>query len=763
MILIPLCCFVIVWTIRKCYPQLQKKGALRKDVIIAAVEYAVMLVILLVLHLFASGSHRTIPILVSLLCCSLPFACSLLQNDKKAVRIVPLLKRLSILSAVILLAEVFVMNGKCYAPEHNSLVYTAEDISFSGDAEPDGQFIQITGNAQIDLRDVPDQMGGLLLFVSREHTKDTLPFKVSLTMQDDNFTDNPQMVQQKYEMAYDSMLRLSFHPYGHIHALHIGFEEVREPVTLNYICAVQKLPFAFSRMRFWILFAIGSLIIVIITEKWYRIRFHSRKPVHAVCVLLTIALCVGLCACVQRSWDKPYEYNPEAIHTEDPFAMTLDAFEKGQLWLDLEADPALEEIENVYVRDLRDKSDAFSYWDLAYYKGHYYAYFGVTPVLLFYYPYYLLGHQQPTVNMAMLFFGVLAAVFLCLAILELLHLMCPHPNLLLLLLSFPTACSISGIYWLLNIGGTYGLPPVCGLCFVYLCIWTGLLACRMKRMPARMALLLLSGTAMAFAFGARPSVALNAAILVPLFIGILLYRRQKLQLRLGQAACFLVPVALGAAGLMYYNQVRFGSPLEFGTSYQLTVSNVNANRMYLSDLPGAIYNYFLIPPRTKTTFPFLDTQWGSINNFQHYIYAEGVIGWLSYALISFGILCLPKGLAADSSVMHLRTNRVQRRSLLVVCFLMPVLLAWMDFSMGGSCQRYFFDVIPLLLLGCLTVLMRCCRKPDGNRHLYVLSCLALCSSFMLMWLVLLGHRDCGLVRNLPNLYNTVEELVVFWQ
>ncbi|MBR2088118.1 MAG: hypothetical protein IJ906_13470, partial [Oscillospiraceae bacterium] len=322
---------------------------------------------------------------------------------------------------------------------------------------------------------------------------------------------------------------------------------------------------------------------------------------------------------------------------------------------------------------------------------------------------------------------------------------------------------ISGIYWLLNIGGTYGLPPITGLCFVYLCIWTGLLACRTKRMPARMVLLFLSGTAMAFAFGARPSVALNAAILVPLFIGILLYRRQKLQLRLGQAVCFLVPVALGAAGLMYYNQARFGSPLEFGTSYQLTVSNVNANRLFLSDLPGAIYNYFLIPPRTKTTFPFFDTQWGSINNFQHYIYAEGVIGWLSYALISFGILCLPKGLTADSSVMHLRTNRVQRRIMLLLCFLMPVLIAWMDFSMAGSCQRYFFDVIPLLLLGCVTVLMRCCRYPGKNRYLYLLCCLAFCSSFVMMWLVLLGNRDCGLVRNLPNLYNTVEESVVFWQ
>ena len=760
MFLIPLCCLAAALVLRVCYPQLKKKDALRGDFILAGVELIVLLAVFLLLRRFAFGSDGSIPLLATGICCALPYAYNLLGCWKKTEKLAPFLKRISVFAAVLLLTEVFFMNLKSFTTEQKSAVFSPEDISLAGEAEIDGNVIEITGGAQLNLKDVPDGMEALLLYMSQKKSKDMLPFKVSLGMRDDNFTESNQLVQQKYEMAAGTVCSLSFHPYGKIHVLQISFDEIKEPVTVRYIRAVSALPFAFSSLRFWILLVIGGLVIAVITYKWYLVRYHSRKPVHNILVVCTVAICVALCGCVQRSWDKPYDYDADHVHTEDPYAMTMDAFLKGQLWLDLEVDPLLEEVENVYSRDEREESDAFAYWDLAYYEGHYYAYFGVTPVFLFYYPHYLLTEKQPTVNMTMLFYGVLAVIFLSLAVLELLHLLSPHPNLVLLLLSFPVLCSICGIYWLLNIGGTYGLPPICGMCFLFLCIWTGLLACRSRNMVKRMILLFISGAAMTFSVGARPSIALNAAVLIPLFIGILLYRRQKIQIRLGQAAVFLVPVILGAAGLMYYNKARFGSAVEFGTSYQLTVSNVQANKLLLTDFPGALFNYFVIPPRLRPAFPYFDTQWGTLYNYRHYVYTEGVIGWLCYAIIPFGILLMPKAVEAGVSVRRCRTNKLQRNIMLLICFVMPVLLTWMDFSMAGSCQRYFYDVIPLLIMGCVICMMRCCKR---SRYLYFLSCVALVSSFVLSWLVLISNRDCGLVRNLPDLYNTVEDLVIFWQ
>ena len=50
------------------------------------------------------------------------------------------------------------------------------------------------------------------------------------------------------------------------------------------------------------------------------------------------------------------------------------------------------------ARDELQKQTGESYlFDVAYYEGHYYVYFGVLPVLLFYLPFYLLtGSSFPT-------------------------------------------------------------------------------------------------------------------------------------------------------------------------------------------------------------------------------------------------------------------------------------------------------------------------------------------------------------------------------
>ena len=187
MFLIPLCCFVIASVLRKCCPQLKTKNALRSDLIITGVEYAVLLVLFLILHRFAAESGGKLPIIVTAFCCALPFACSLLQCTPKTTKIVPFLERVTILAAVLMLTEIFVMNLKSFTPEQRSAVISPEDIICTGEAEIEDRVLKITGGAQLDLENVPDDMGALILYMSQERTKDTLPFKVGLFMKDDNF------------------------------------------------------------------------------------------------------------------------------------------------------------------------------------------------------------------------------------------------------------------------------------------------------------------------------------------------------------------------------------------------------------------------------------------------------------------------------------------------------------------------------------------------------------------------------------------------
>ena len=76
---------------------------------------------------------------------------------------------------------------------------------------------------------------------------------------------------------------------------------------------------------------------------------------------------------------------------------------------------------------------------------------------------------------------------------------------------------------------------------------------------------------MALVAGCRPQMELFAFLAVPIFwpryIG---QKRLRSRAGAGEAAAFLLPVVLVAAGLMWYNAARFGSPFDFGANYNLT-------------------------------------------------------------------------------------------------------------------------------------------------------------------------------------------------
>ena len=81
--------------------------------------------------------------------------------------------------------------------------------------------------------------------------------------------------------------------------------------------------------------------------------------------------------------------------------MLAQAMAKGQLYLEEEPPQWLKDMEDPYDKGARDEAQKETgepyLFDVAYHDGHYYVYFGVVPVLLFYLPFYLLtGANFPT-------------------------------------------------------------------------------------------------------------------------------------------------------------------------------------------------------------------------------------------------------------------------------------------------------------------------------------------------------------------------------
>lgn len=675
-----------------------------------------------------------------------------------APRVKAFLKKSAIFTAALLLAEVFIFNGKSFASLNVNEAIPASDMSLGTSAQAIEDKIIVSSDTDIVINNPVEDANVLKVSLDADGGY-SAPFDVKLGMVDDNLSTTNVIVQHKRTCGKDTELTLSFSPYGKARTLTISFTGITKPVTIHEIRALNAVPYDFSDLRFCILFIIVIGCFAIKDFGFYAVDYDRKKRSHIIAAAAVIALCTVSGLCLRAPDQKGREYTGKEQFTDDPFAMTLDAFEKGQVHLDLDADPKLEELENVYDQGLRNNSQAFSYWDLAYYKGKYYSYFGAGPVLTFYYPYYKITGKVPTLAMANNFYTVLGIFFMCLAILSTVKLLKLKPKLLLLLLMFPTATATMGFWTLGNEIDRYTLPTVSGLCFLMICLFTGMTAVTAANKKLKPVLLLISGAALALSVGSRPTVALCGAVLVPFFIGILLDKKEKLVYRLGLAASFVAPLIAGAALIMKYNAARFGSPLEFGAVYQLTVSDIHANTLRLSNLPSAIYHYFLQAPKSKTSFPFFETGFNGLENYGSYVYTVIGFGALTLPVILFGILLQPQAFGRRTKEMNDR----YRRWFLAICLAMSVLLSWADFCLGGFITHYVFDIMPLMTFAAMIGIFRGCSEPSVHKTRYVLSGASMALTMVFLFGQLFNWNDGTIMKHFPRLIDILEDAVIFWR
>lgn len=420
-------------------------------------------------------------------------------------------------------------------------------------------------------------------------------------------------------------------------------------------------------------------------------------------------------------------------------------------------------IENVYDFSQREQSDAFILWDFAYYQGKYYVYFGAAPVLTFHYPVYLITGKLPTMAMANAVFGTLAILFMCLTLTEMVKALKIRANLILLLLSMPASVGALGIYASLNLAGLYDLPITAGLCYLFLSLLLGMKAVTEKNKVLRLIMLLVSGVSLALCAGSRPGIAMGALLLIPLFIGILRNNKLKLSDRIGQACAFLVPLIAGGCVIMWYNNARFGSPFEFGATYQITVSNISANKVRLSDIPAAIYHYFLQMPRPRTSFPFFEEQFFTLINYGAYKYVAPASGVLMYPFVLLGFATVPLSLRKKNKRLGGGITVLQRNAFILCGIIGAVVLAVINFCVAGIQQRYITDIMPLILLASTAAILLSFGDTRKHIYRYTITAVSMALTFVLGLLISFSFREGNIHMGSPYLYEAMEDLMIFWR
>ncbi len=512
--------------------------------------------------------------------------------------------------------------------------------------------------------------------------------------------------------------------------LRISFDdELTEPVFLLSVTLNARQPLSIHLLRVLLLTGILAALFLTLRFRIYAQDYQPERRSHRLLQLGALLLCLLISAGVFYAEDAshqlliPYPTLEEVRSPDmvvDAYMQQLDAFEKGQIALDLDVNPQLEELGNPYDKGERDKKEIAYHWDRAYYNGKYYSYFGLAPLFMVYYPIYWMTGMLPTPAFAGTLLAFVAVMCIFLAIQGLMRLFRPKANLLLFLLG-EIAVVGGSFLWLLQASASsfYYLPILAS--FGWLAAATGL-SCYSyleEKSGRRVLLFALCGFSVVMLVLSRPNALLMAmAFAAPLFLRILLNRKLSVRQRFLESALpFLIPVLIGATGILYYNYIRFGSFFEFGTSYQLTESDIRFNTLTLSlhHFGSMLYHYFMEPFVYTEFFPFLRFTTEKCVDFGNYLYQEYSVGLMQMPL-NLGLFLLLSLVCTKTSSDRNLTLKKQTGLLVLLAALA---LGYLDFCLGGIHIRYVCDLsLALALLSLFLILAQV--HFDGTRSARIL-------------------------------------------
>jgi len=630
-------------------------------------------------------------------------------------------------------------------------IYTAEGIVLEGDAS-------------IVFYDFPDYTRAVNISFDREEVKNPLGLFVQLDMKDDNTSAAFAVADVKAVSGYRDV-NLFIRPYGELKQTELHVTGVTDTVTVTSITAFNTNPYQTNALRYAVAVVLVAAIVFVLELKLYKVYFDSRKRSHLIALGLVCLLTVCSTFLLYKTdefelIDYPFYYNTQV---EDIYALKFDAMKKGLPYLDLPSEESLEGLDNIYDFTERTVAGSHYRWDYAYRDGHYYCYFGATPVLLFYYPLEFFTGCVPSYNLALSLSGTLAALGIVLAYVAAARKYAPRKKLLPYLLSIPVVCVSSTMFYSLMYPMKYYLPVLCALAGLGFAIFFGLTAVSEKKEWKGFVFFVLSGISLAFCAGARPVTAMGAAVLLPAFFGVLANKKFTARDKILKAAAFALPVIIGIALILSYNNFRFGNPFDFGENYQLTISNINSLNVDITLLPAALFYFFFQPYGMAATFPFFQMIAYPINNYEIYRNIELNVGVFNLPFFLSGLLLVWGTLLRRRKGIKARAAATEYNAYVLITIVIMIIIAWFDFCRGGTAVRYTSDFALILAMMSAIVLLRRLALPAGRKTLYGIIIAAMVVTPVLILMSYLQTYNSNLQYIYPELCERAEDFFLFWR
>lgn len=557
------------------------------------------------------------------------------------------------------------------------------------------------------------------------------------------------------------------------------FESDTETVNIDSISINCERPFEFSLLRIFCL--VGALCLLylfkpssILYKKKLTDNEYSKNTLVTVLLCLECAIIIIL-GSINPTFmgiaSKGYNYHKWdgngidlvkiSYSQHNQYDELAQAFLQGKTYIDNDDVPqSLIDMENPYdtvARSKQAEASGDSYrWDVAYFNGHYYVYFGIVPLLLMYLPFRAIFDAPFPSAVGIMGFALIFSI----GVFKLLDLICKKKfknisvgTYLLTALTFVNCC---GMTFLAKRPDFYSVPIMTSMAFV---VWGIYLWFKGLNTDKNKLLNFFTGSlCMALSVGCRPQSVLICAIALPLFLSYFfkekyLFKKQGIK----ELVTLAVPFVVIASGIMYYNFIRFGSPFDFGSAYNLTTNDVTRRGFSPGRTGLGIFTYLFQTPSFNATFPFIE-QVSVETNYMGKTIVENCFGGLitSLPLLWFGF-ALPKAKTV------LKEHKIF--ALTLTLFLIGFALVIADTQAGGLLQRYYSDFGYIFFLGTIFVIYSLCEKSNLTKNSNTLNNLIFISALLsIFYSIALAFSVSDVTIDTENstLFGTLRHLVEFW-
>lgn len=545
--------------------------------------------------------------------------------------------------------------------------------------------------------------------------------------------------------------------YGNCHSFKLYFDNanVGDIIRINDLQINAQYPFIISIKRTIFLTLLIFLFFMFRPKSvLYEIKFCDKFRFRRLVFILLFA------AQVLFFW-KVVNMNGTFINpqseSERQFALLAEGLAEGKPYLLIEPPETLISMKDPYDYAERMKvvGDANVLWDTVYYQGHYYVYFGIGPIVVFYLPYYLLtgAHIQTyLVVFICALFAVAGVMALLSEIVKRWFKQIPIAFYLMFTLLCTSGC---GVLYLMTKADFYAVPLMMGLANVLWGLYFWLNALRTEQ---KLALKLFAGSfCMAFVAACRPQFLLGSFFAILLFWN-MVFKERKLFSKKSviQTICFVVPYFLVAAGVMYYNAIRFGSPFDFGANYNLTFNNMPYRGIRLDRLLYGTVGFLFFPCNVTNIFPYFGLS-NYISRYQGITADERIFGGMIYnhiyLLLTLFVFKFKK---------YFTDKLAYKMAVLTPIFGLLIMLV--DSNMAGTLTRYIVDFTWLFMISSFLILGMVYTKVTDKGYLYAIR-MGIFWCFLITVIRLLlsvfggdGNLEAGNML----LFQRISHLVEFW-